>query len=182
MSRSKHQFRPGVLEMFEARIVPSTIIESTEPPAFTPPGHEHDTVPAAGGAIFSVDQNTHVLTGTVQVPTAQYVTFTVYSAPGGGDSDATAVGPDYNSRSQTLIYSKTIWVEANTLTQVSVDLDDLKLTGQRKLQTDFFAAGNDSSGYAPKKLTAEVVNGHILGGQLYDYSEFDAKDKDHEKR
>jgi len=182
MSRNKHQFHPGLLEVFETRVVPSTIVGTqVETPLpiqtspFVPPGQVQNYSNAAGTATFSVDAN-NVLTFNVTGATTQYVTFTIYSAPGGGDSDLTVVDPDYNLSSQTLIWSKTVEVVGGAATS-TVDLDDLKLTGQRKLQCDAFAT-NDACGYAPKKPFEKNLDGYLISGQLFDYSEIDARGRE----
>jgi hypothetical protein len=186
MGRKSHQFRPGSPEVFERRVVPAGIVgTAVESPTSgggpdIPPGQDLPFTGSPDATFAGFETDGLTLNATAVLSTGRWITFAVYTAPGGGDSDATVENSDYNLRSQKLVFSVTRFVSASTLSTFSVDLaqirqtlGELKLTGQRKLQVDFFVA-DGPEGYAPKKLSAEVLDGHLISGRLFDYSDLDA--------
>jgi len=165
MSRSKHQFRPGTLEVFDERVTPSVTPIPGIP--FVPPGQvvPYSLAPGYSGA-FTVSGNTISATWTNDNTVGHYVTFAVYTAPGGGGNSSSQAYD--NLLSQKLVYSQTFFLAAGATHTFSIDVSTLKLTGQDKLQCDVFQA-DDSTGYAPKKLTEDSLNNHLFGGELFDY-------------
>jgi len=170
MSRSKHQFRPAPLEVFEERITPS--VSHVTADVFTPPGQVGPFTTVSGyttGFATNVPADNFLqVTVTNDSHTAQYLTFAVYTAPGGGN-DPTSNAYD-NSRSQNLVYSQTTTfaVAPRQSVTFTVDVSKLKLTGQDKLQADVFLA-DGPSGYAPDKIDAANTSGRVVFGDIFDF-------------
>lgn len=188
MSRSKHQFRPGALEVFETRIVPTVTAMPGIP--FVPPGQVAPSTPStnfsvdpgntgAGFSITGAGDNTITSTVTNKTGCDRYATFAVYRAPGGGTG--TTPTSSENLRSQKLIYSQTLLVHPGAEVTFSIDirtLDDTgpgskgdHLTGDDDFQCDIFDAGSDPNGYAPDKLNEAVLDGYIFAGELFNYDD-----------
>jgi len=168
MSRSKHQFRPGALELFETRIVPSTM--AIDGGAYNPPGISSPEGVYTTGFVtpsgFSVNGDVVSTTLTNSSGIDRYATFAVYAAEGQG----------FNIASQNLIYQQTYKIPAGQSLLVSVDLSTLKIPGQGKVQCDIWEA-DDASGYAPDKLKPDSTGfqSHLLLGELFQYQPDDAK-------
>jgi hypothetical protein len=186
--RAKHQVRIGTPERFEDRITPTTIaIAHTIP--YVPPGQVVSYTNAMGfddnlvhslngiSQDFGLNPTANTLTPVIQNNTGvtRYVTFAIYTAPGGGE--ATTSNAYDNLASQKLVFSVTVLVpkfnpqnpSANTVTLPTIDVTSLKLTGQQKFQCDFFDANQDPNGYAPNKPKESDFNNVIIDGELFDY-------------
>lgn len=173
-SRSKHQFRPSTLEVFEDRITPTTVLLPGQTP-FYPPGQgtASDIVPCTvlgtgGGVAFGHSGDTVFTTVTNNSGSPQVVTFALYTAPGGGENPN---GNAYdNISSQKLATSVTFTAPTGRFvaTAYSIDLSSLHLTGQQKFQAELFCGS-----FAPTKPTTADINGIIIGGVLGDYDDGD---------
>jgi len=166
--RADHQFRTNSLESFEERITPTTIAYPGMIP-YVPPGQNLPYTSVGGFTAPKFSLSVDTITPTVfnNTGTGQYVTFTLYTAPGGGE--ATTSHAYDNLISQKLVYSQTIFIPAGqTGTFDSIDVSTLHLTGQQKLQGDYFLA-DSLSGYAPDKLPSSVLDNHLIWGELFDY-------------
>jgi hypothetical protein len=185
----KHQFRPGALEVFETRIVP-TVTAYPGLGAYVPPGlmesgplagHDvstsdrfdvsgdlTDDPDSDGGPTYPTYTGTTIsATLTNNNPVAgsvSYVTLAVYAAEGQG----------FNFASQNLIYSATYKVVSGIDAKlgqgpitVSVDLSTLKIPGKEKVQCEIWSA-DDSNGYAPNKLKPGDTGyeSHLILGEL----------------
>jgi len=174
-SRSKHQFRPDRLELFEERITPSTVQVTNPPfpvpPPFVPPGQNTGFSPAPGSFTTSIshsdESDTVIFTITNNTGSAQDGTFALYTAPGGGENPNSHAYD--NLLSQNLIESsvQTFHLAASgpgATATVTVQANLLPLTGQQKWQQEWFLGNN----YAPKKPTEAALNNHIIIGTLWD--------------
>jgi len=170
--RADHQFRTRTLESIEERITP-TLVGYPGVIPYVPPGQVEtfQTVTDFTGK-YTVNGDTITPYVTNNSGTAQYVTFTLYTAPGGGESTASHAYD--NLLSQNLVLSQTsphLIQPGETFYFDPIDVSAIKLTGQQKLQTDFYVAGNNPAGYAPDKPTESALNNHLIfgSGQLWDY-------------
>lgn len=179
MSRSKHQFRPDTPEVFEERITPTVTAIPGQVP-FTPPGQVVPYTPVSGytygpgtnGGPFTVSGDIVSITLTNNTGSGQYLTFTAYTAPGGGDNkDGNAYD---NLSSQKLIYSETKFVAAGDPVTFTFDVSKLptsgpnKLNGQDKFQADVFQGIGSTPYAAPEKATNGNGNQLIIG-ELFDW-------------
>jgi len=189
MSRSKHQFRPGTPEAFEARVVPTTTAIPGLIP-FVPPGqvspvsspndhydYPNKDNPFAGFFTVSGDTVTTTVTNTDTV--GHYVTFAVYNATGGGTGANAVTTGSENLASQNLvkdwdIASNTVFLAPGASTTFSQDLGALKLNGRERVQCDVYEA-DDASGYAPKKPFEDALNNHLIFGEIFDYDQPNGK-------
>jgi len=193
MSRSKHQFRPGALEVFETRIVPTVVPIPGMPPVipFVPPGQIGPSTPT-GEVIssgFTVDPtNTNQINSTVtnkDPNNVEYVTFAIYRAPGGGNgANVPGSGPSENLASQKLIYSTTVALaKAGTtgdsytfkIDPIALGLDQngnngKHLTGDDDFQCDEFSS-DDSTFSAPDKVNFDAQDIPLIVGELFNYVE-----------
>jgi hypothetical protein len=170
--RVKRQFGNRPLELFEDRITPTVTALPGQFP-FVPPGQNTPFTPVTDQTgnffpqSFSTSGNTITATLTNTDSAAIYVTFAYYTAPGGGaDTDGNSYD---NLASQKLINSQTQLVQPGQTATFTIDVSTLKLTGQDKIQCDFFDAYDDPNGYAPTKPTNGNLNNHLMGGELFYY-------------
>lgn len=174
MSRSKHQFRPGALEVFETRIVPA-VVATPLPGLFIPPGQvtgDNGDTGLLTAPHFDIAGNTISTTVTNNTNVTQYVTFVVYTAPGGTDKLS------HNFASQKEAYtSETFALASGESHFFSVDLSTLKLVGQQTIQADIFRADN-LGGFAPEKPSQADLGGRIVIGDLFNYSTDDKPGSD----
>ncbi len=189
MKRSNHQFRPNPLEVFETRIVPTVtaipgLAGNLYGTPFVPPGDVGPIAKPAGYASSGPSISGNSISYTATSTQGGYVTFAVYTAPGGGSANApsqagTTSGSE-NLASQKRVYRDTEWVAAGTSYTFTVDVSTLKLTGREQLQCDLFSA-DDCYGYAPDKLDLSVLNNHLFDGELFLYAD-GADDVTHGKK
>jgi len=180
-SRSKHQFRPSMLEVFEDRITPTTVALPTQT-LFIPGGHSgasslisngnYGVAPGTNGGFFTVSGDTVSTTITQNTGSSHYYMLLVYTAPGGGENPNSHSYD--NLSSQTLVSQSAPFLLPNGgNTTFSVDLSQLKLTGQQKCQLDIiqFDAPDPkaaSNFQAPKKAV-DVATGVLVYGEIFDY-------------
>jgi len=183
MRRPTHQFRPGIPEQFETRVVPTLtaypgvvpfIPQGQFDPNALASGYDYPDKGTASAEYFAVDHDTISITVTNNTGASHYLTFVVYSAPGSGPG-----GQIDNLASQTLVHSETqpVGSALGSTASFSVDVSTLKLTGQQKLQCDVFWT-DDPNGLAPKKVKLDDLTGHLVVGELFDFDP-DTGKKDH---
>jgi len=186
MSRSKHQFRPGILDQFETRVVPTVAAFPGIGP-FLPPGQDAPYTNGTGisytnqgnpfAGFFDVSGDKISTTVTNTSGKIQYVNLTVYTAPGGPDSLAAqnTTGQTDNLASQKLAYtSEVIALNPGDSHTFCVDLSTLKLTGQEKCQADVMRS-DTPDGFAPDKLRLAELGDHFVYGELFDYTKPNGK-------